>query len=521
MHVRVRKNKSGSTSVFVVACRRVPGKKNPQPLMVKSFGSSSDLQVIAKMRKEASKFASAKYSPVLRIHTSDDIEECKVTNVGFEQIYGTLFNRYFSNVDLNLQDNDYRILQQLTLMRIAAPVSKLKTSNIAEDFNFHELSINKIYKFMDKLTNPVIEKLKQHVFTNTKMLLGNEGLHVLFYDLTTVYFETNSKSEFKQHGFSKDGKSQHVQISMALIVTKFGLPIGYEIFAGNMYEGKTLIPVLTKLRSTYGVKDVTIIADSAMFNTLNLNELAEHKFNYIVAARVKNLNGKLNKILHTENYKTLNSDICCKTEKLEGRSLVLCHSKERAAKDAYERALTVQKLEKFLGKSSRHTMRGALKKPYIKLSQNSTLELDTSKLEDAAKFDGYFGFYTNTELEAKDVIEQYRGLWQVEQTFRITKHNLAIRPVYHYEDRRIAAHFAICFLALALLRTTEFLLVKSGCTMSSEKLRYLLQQVKSILITNKKQPFYLLADLPPEIYRIYQALQISQPQIFTTKKINL
>ena len=523
MHVRIRKNKSGSTSIFVVACKRFAGKKNPQPIVVKSFGSSSDPEKISKLYNEASKFANkTKYTPFLRINNAEDIKECKVKNIGFEQLYGKIYERYFSKIDLGLNITDYQIMQQLVIMRIAQPVSKLKTSEIATGFNCNTLSLNKIYKFMDKLTDINIERLKRYIFNNTKNLLGNKGLCVLFYDLTTIYFENNNVSELKHPGFSKDGKSQHVQISLALIVTKFGLPVGYEIFAGNIYEGKTLIPVLTKLRANYGINDVTIIADSAMFSSLNLTALAAHKFNYIVAARIKNLNNNLNKILlNTTDYKILNNDITYKIINLGDKYLILCHSKERAQKDAYERQVTITRLGKFLGKSARDTMRCILKKPYVKLSKASTVELDTQKLEQAAKFDGYFGFYTNAEAEAKTVIEHYRGLWQVEQTFRITKHNLAIRPVYHYQDRRIAAHFVICFMALAVLRTTEYLLAKAGYVISSEKLHTILQQIKSVQIINKNQKFYILADPPPEFYKIYQYLNIPKLQTFIAKNLDL
>lgn len=522
MHVRVRKNKSGSTSVFVVACKRFPGNKNPQPLVVKSFGSSSDPAKIAALYEEAKEFANnTKYSPFLRINNENDIKECKIKNVGFEQFFGKIFDRFFAKTDLQLSENDFQIMKQLSLMRIAQPASKLKTSEIASDFNCNELSSNKIYKFMDKLTDDNIEKLKKHIFNNTRKLLGSNKLRVLFYDLTTIYFENNNDSELKKLGFSKDGKSQHVQISLAFIVTQFGLPIGYEIFAGNIYEGKTLIPTLTKLRTDYGISDVTIIADSAMFSHLNLQELIKHKFNYLVAARVKNLNSKLRKIiLDNSNYKKLNDDIDHKLIKLDNKYLVICHSKERSAKDAYERGKTISRLEKFIGKSAKDTMRGALKKPYVKLSKASTVELDVQKLEQAARLDGYFGFYTNTEAETQAIIEHYRGLWQVEQTFRITKHNLAIRPVYHYQDRRIAAHFAICFLALALLRTTEYLLIRSGNSISLEKLNYMLEQIKSVQITTKKQKFYIIADPPPEIHSIYQALQIPKLQIFIAKNLD-
>ena len=523
MHVRKRKNKSGSTSIFVVASKRFKNKKNPQTIMVKSFGSSKDSIEIDRLCNEASKFAtSTKYTPFLRINNSDDIKSCNVKNIGFEHMFGEIFNKHFSKKDMNLDGVNHQILEELVLMRIANPASKLKTSKIASDFNCNELSINKIYKFMDKLTEDVIGKIKTHVFENTKKLLGSNSIHVLFYDLTTIYFENNTASDLKKIGFSKDGKSQHVQISLALSVTQHGLPVGYEIFPGNTYEGKTLIPVLNKLRKKHNTNDVTIIADSAMLNNYNLKELAEHNFGYIVSARVKNLSASLTERMMDENaYTKLNDDISFQRIVLKNNTLVLCHSKKRSEKDEYERSKTISRLKNFVGKSSKNTMRGSLKKPYVKLSQDSLVEFDEEKLLHAKKLDGYFGFYTNTSLEPNAVIAQYRGLWQVEQTFRIAKNNLEIRPVYHYKDRRIAAHFAICFLSLSLIRTVEYLLSQENQKISLEQLFQLLRKVQSVEILNKNQKFNILTDIPAELQSAYSALKISRPKVFSVQNFDL
>ena len=522
MYIRTRKNESGSTSVFVVASKRFKNKKHPRPIIVKSFGSSRDPKEISLLREKAIEFASEnKYTPFLRINKEEEINTSKVKTIGFEEVYGSIFKRYFADKDMRLKNVDYKILKELVLMRIAQPLSKLKTSEIAPDYNLNELTINKIYKFMDSLNNKAIEKIKGYIFSNSKKLLGNDNLKVLFYDLTTIAFENNTTSDLKRFGFSKDGKNQHVQISMALIVTDFGLPLGYEIFPGNIYEGKTLLPVLLKLRKNYNARNVTVVADSAMLNKVNLEKLKVNHFSYIVAARIKNLKGTVTKqLLDKENYISLNEDISYKIIKLDDISLVACHSKKRERKDEYERKVTIERLNKILGKSVKDKLRGSLKKPYIKLSNQSTIMLDEQKLEEAKRFDGYFGFCTNTNISAEEVIAQYRGLWQVERTFRITKHNLSIRPVYHYKDRRIAAHFAICFLALALIRTTEFLLAKNNQQISSEVLHHLLDQIKVTKLTVKEQEFKIVSDLPPEIYPILDVLNIKKPKVFSYQESN-
>jgi transposase len=161
--------------------------------------------------------------PFLRINNESDIESSTIKNVGFEQVYGTILEKYFRIEELKLSKNNNEVLRELILMRIAKPVSKLRTSSIAASFNCNEISPNKIYKSMDKITGSVIANIKQQVFLNTQKLLATNSLRVLFYELTTIYFENNSPSDLKALGFSKEGKSQHVQISLALIVTEYGL----------------------------------------------------------------------------------------------------------------------------------------------------------------------------------------------------------------------------------------------------------------------------------------------------------
>ena len=467
------------------------------------------------MCEKARKFASENtYTSFLRINNENDIASCNVKTIGFEHFYGEIFKRHFTGQ--LFKNIDAQMLKELVLMRIAQPVSKLKTASIASDYNFSELTINKIYKFMDTLNPATITNIKQYVFMHTKKLLTHGEISVLFYDLTTIYFENNNTSELKRFGFSKDGKNQHVQINLALIVTEHGLPIGYEIFPGNFYEGKTLLPVLLSLRKDYSINNVTIVADSAMLSAFNLKMLAENNFKYIVAARMKNLNKELKKqVVVTEKYLALNDDIKYKIIPLGSASLIACHSKNRAEKDNYERELMLQRIKRFLGKSAKDKLKGMLKKPYIKLSKQSTIVLDENKLEDCKKFDGYFGFYTNTNNDPKTVITQYRGLWQVEQTFRITKHNLAIRPVYHYKDRRIAAHFAICFLALSLIRTVEFFLKKNHQEISIECLHQSLSKIKSVQINNKHQLFNIISDLPDNVSNLYQLFNIAKPKKFS------
>jgi transposase len=359
-----------------------------------------------------------------------------------------------------------------------------------------------------------IESIKKHVWRNSKNLLSSEKIKVMFYDLTTIYFEANTTSELKEFGYSKDGKSQHVQISLALIVAEHGLPIGYEIFKGNCFEGSTLIPTLSKLKAQYKIEDVTVVADSAMLSESNINALIANGFKFIVSARVKNMNKQLtNQMLADDDYITNGDDFKYKTVSLKDRKMVFCRSKKRQSKDKYERKKSLEKILKLVGKPAKSGLRGALKKSFVKINQeDSIIEIDEAKLEQQEKFDGYFGFITNSDLKAEEIIDQYRGLWQVEQSFRISKHNLKIRPVYHYTDRRIKAHFAICYLTLALVRTLEYQLQEIGQYMPIEQLHEALGKMQKVEMQIADKKCEILTEIPEKLKMIFYRLNIDLPR---------
>ena len=410
-------------------------------------------------------------------------------------------------------------------MRIVRPVSKLKTANIASSFGIEELSSNKIYKLMDVLDDKKIELIKKQVFKNTKELLGpSNQLRVLFYDLTTIYFETNSQTDLKEFGFSKDGKSQHVQISLAMIVTDMGLPIGYEIFKGNSFEGGTLIPTLLKLRQLYKIENVTIVADSAMLSASNIKSLKENNFKYIISARVRNLKKTMaQEMLLNDGYKGLHKNeddnFCYKEMEFGDETLVACYSDKRRRKDEYERQKSIERIEKYIGKNPKAKLAGPLKKSYVDIIGSGKIAINQAKFEASKRLDGYFGYITNSNLSAEEIINQYRGLWQIEQTFRITKHNLRIRPVYHFVDRRIKSHFAICYLAVALLRIAEYKLKTAGIDLPIEQLHMMLNEIKQVKLTVGNNECEILSNLPENAGSIFAALKVNLPKAYSVTTI--
>jgi transposase len=531
MHIKLKKNKSGSTSVQVVESIRIVGSKYPRPRLLKSFGSALTNAEIEILKLKAQAYLDSlpdvqfKSSTIgeLIIRAESDITSCTSTITGFKDVFNKLYNDIFHSTTLKNKGND--MLSQLAIMRIIEPKSKNYTANIASHFGY-DLKVDNIYKLMDRIDDEVIAKIQACSYRNTKRLLAEkeQKLDVLFYDLTSIYFETNAQDELRDFGFSKDGKSQHVQIMLAMIVTHHGLPIAYETFQGNTYEGVTLIPTLESLRKKYKISRVILVADSGLINKDNVDKIAETGLEYVIGARLKNSTKTIiEEALKDEGYTTITDNTKGKTYTLlnkkkqpTGHKLMLYYSEARARKDLHDRNRAVTKISKHIGEKAKNKLSGALRKSYVTLSEeSSTIGIDQEKLKEAAKFDGYFSIQTNiVDAKPADILAHYSGLWQIEQTFRITKHNLKIRPVFHYNTARIKAHFAICYIALTLVRTLELMMKRAKCYIPIEQLVELLQKVMIITITSNGQRYDIAKDFPPELIEIYKCVKAKVPNRF-------
>lgn len=531
MFIRLKKNSSGSTSVLLISSERVSGGQS-YPRIIKHFGivkteqELSNLKIIAQQYLDAI-VANNNVIPAtiptdpkfLTIKSSKDITSCSYEITGFKDLYGKLFKKIF--IDIGLHSISNAMLGELAVMRIIKPKSKLYTANISNNFGY-ALNVDRIYKFMDRITDEVISNIKTISYKNTKKLLeeNNQQLEVLFYDLTSIYFETNSQDELRDFGFSKDGKHQHVQIVLAIIVTKSGLPVSYEIFQGNTYEGHTLIPTILELKKKYNINRIVLIADSGLINKDNISALNEAKWEYIIGARLKSASKKFLKTVFEENgFVHLNDDIkykICDFDKAADQ-LIVYHSIKREKKDVHDRNLAVEKIKKHVDCRAKNKLAGVLRKSYVNLTEESSINIDEDKLKEAAKFDGYFAIQTNIpKCNPKDILDNYRGLYQIEQTFRISKYNLKIRPVFHYSPDRVKAHFAICYVALVLVRTLEFQTKQNGTYIPIEQLNELLLKVSTIKIESNGKDFKLITDFPKELTEIYKCFNIKEPTKFVS-----
>ena len=436
MFVRKKKNKSGSVSVQII---QKVGRRNK---LIQTVGSSLDELTIEELFAEAKRLIPSlqKQQSFNFLNEEDEsilnftktLSNANIKAVGAELIFGALFD----SIGFNVIDD--QLFKDLVLSRIIYQGSKLKLTEYLRRFEHRDVSIQRIYRFLDKLNHKYKSQAEAIAFKHTQKILGQ--ITVVFYDMTTLYFEAGDEDDFRRIGFSKDGKFQNPQIMLGLLVGEKGYPIGYELFEGNTFEGKTLIPVLEKFQKKFDLVKPIIIADSGLLSRANIASLKEKNYQYIIGARIKNSTDEIaQKIL---NLKLCEDGQNTLIKKDDGDNLIITYTEKRAKKDAHNRKKGLTRLEKKVssGKLSKDKINARGYNKYLTLKNEVNVAIDYDKYNADASWDGLKGYITNTSLSVDAVIENYSNLWHIEKAFRMSKSDLQIRPIYHFTKRRIEAH---------------------------------------------------------------------------------
>lgn len=450
MFIRKKRNKSGSISVQVID---TSGKTDR---LVKTIGSTKQPYKLEKLISKAHDFISTyNHQEELQFEYFEDkkfIEQFNLSlksiqMIGPELILGKIFDEIGFN---EIKDELFR---HLVISRIVFPLSKLKTCEYLLRYQNVVIDVNQIYHYLDKLEDEYKEKIQQISFNHT-LKLFDDKLSVVFYDVTTVYFEASDEDELRKTGFSKDGKHQCPQIVLGLLVSVNGYPLSYEIFEGNKFEGHTIIPVIEKFKRKYQLDKLIVIADAGMLSKKNTDKLMNKGYEFVLGGRIKNETEQIKQKILSYKFKD-DKSIIIKRDK--DTRLIVGYSSSRAKKDAYNRQRGLKKLEKSLqqGKLSKKHINNRGYNKYLKLEGKVNITIDYEKFESDSCWDGLKGYITNSKLSKKEVIKNYKYLWQIEKAFRISKTDLRIRPIYHRLPKRISAHFIIAFSAYKVYKELE------------------------------------------------------------------
>jgi transposase len=416
-----------------------------------------------------------------------------------EKIFSYMgYDRVFGN---SARDVGHRtLLKQMLAGILARPASKLGMSEWFADNCAIDISEDRMYRFLDGLHKRE-DRVKKIVRDNSEGLFASRPSLMLF-DVTTIYNESTKEDELRKNGYSKDNKVNETQTVLALATTPEGLPLWYELFPGNTYEGDTFRKFVDTWRRTeYPGSEGVVVADSAMFQAGGIESLRENDLHYVIGARLKNLGKEMTKmILSSELYSELPDYEGAERYMIlrrEKDNIVVTYSARRAARDAKKRERLISKLQKKLNKSGEikpsSVKSGKGSNRYLKASDGkeaSGYVLDDEKISHDAKWDGLHGVVTDLPVsdieEIRNVLSHYHSLWRIEESFRISKSGLKIRPIYHRKEERIRGHVALIYMAYACVRHLQMRLkLTQHVDMSVDELRKALLSVTSSLVRDK------------------------------------
>lgn len=372
----------------------------------------------------------------------------------YYSFFHELIHKLIISIGFDKLHNDF--LLDLVVMRMLEPGSKLRSIALLEEYFGIRHRRQKYYESAPKWLD-----LKSKVETIAVRFAQSHyafDYSLVFYDVTTLYFESFESDDLRKNGFSKDNKSQQPQILIGLMVSKEGFPISYDVFSGNTFEGHTFIPMIEGFIRKNNIETFTVIADAAMISTENSATLNEKGINYIVGARLGNISSALFAAIDSKltredgktiRIKTVNGDLIC------------AFSSVRYRKDKYEMEKQIEK--------AKYLIENPAKNKKLKFTKTSgqAIELNQKLIEKTNKLLGIKGYYTNLpEPVASNqlIIKRYHELYRIEQAFRIAKSDLQTRPIFHYKEEPIKLHILICFMALVVSKHIE---LKTGSSIKS------------------------------------------------------
>ena len=397
------------------------------------------------------------------------------------------------------EDIEWSIMSlALVLWRLCEPSSELymvehlyEKSPLADLLGIPEEKMNdqRLYRSLDILL-PCKTALEKHLKERLGALFHLE-YDLLLYDVTSTYFEGEAADNRQaKRGYSRDHRSDCKQICIALVVSREGLPLGYEVFNGNRHDVTTVEDIVTKIESQYGRAERIWVMDRGMISEDNLEFLQSKKRRYIIGtpkSQLKNFEQELLAQDWEQIREGLEVKACHSPEGEE--TFVLCRSKERAKKEKaiHERfekridkglekiAESCRKRKQKVGSIERrvgrllgaNTRAAGLFKVEVKKGKDSKVEIAWQKVETwrqwAELSEGYYMLRTNIkDWKAQDLWEAYIQLTQVETAFRIHKSDLKLRPIWHQKEKRVKAHILVCFLAYVLWKMLGQLCKRAG-----------------------------------------------------------
>ena len=324
------------------------------------------------------------------------------------------------------------------------------------------LTLKQAYKAMAWLGEPAAEGrpltqlIEEALYRHRQPLLGE--LSIAFFDTTSLYFEGQGGAELGQRGFSKDYRPQLQQVVLGIVLDGDDRPIASFLWPGNTADVTTLLPVIERLRSRFGIRQACVVADRGMISAATIAGLEAQGIHYILGVRERSTTEVRGTVLDDDGVAVPliitrqkgETDLAVKEVRVAGRRYVVCRNQEQAGKDAETRAALLAGLERKLAQGDKALVGNAGYRRFLAGAKGDGFHIDPEKVAADARFDGVFVLRTNTRLAPLQVVLRYRNLLAVEQSFLAAKAVMATRPIFHRTDEAIHGHVFCTFLALVL-----------------------------------------------------------------------
>ena len=466
MRIRVVPTASGKYAVQVVS------KRYGRLTIHKHIGTYSNASEKSRLFKQAKAYIAetTRQGNLLDILSSWRPSEVAITESRPLLVY-QLLSRVYDKLGLSTYPDP--LIKDLVIARIYRPASKRETQEILFDLFGSQWPLITIYRHLKKGINSGLKDTFQKALIDFARDDLKDSLHLIFYDVTTLYFESTIRAGIRDFGFSKDHRSQETQIVVGLVVNRQGFPLYFDVFRGRTFEGHTLCSVVQNIKKLLGNPDLVVVADAAMLSQNNIDQLIQHEISFVVGARIANLPSHLIDLitsqLSSQDGKTI-------TVSYRKQRLICQYLQKRATKDRADREKQIARATDIINAPNKKIRRYR----FIKTA-GQTVTLNVDLIAKAEKLEGIKGYITNTQLPEVTIIERYHDLWRIEHAFRLTKSDLEARPVFHRLDETIQAHLVIVFAGLAICKYIE---IKTG--MSIQKVLKLAEKVLTHKVTNTK-----------------------------------
>ena len=497
----------------------IPGTKEKKTKVVKTLGNyermlAEEPDIITKLKIEAAEITKKKKEsrnplilqvPITEIDTPEDVTPSySFGHALVKQLWThiSLDTFFTQNCGKRNAEAVAQALYFLVAHRCANPASIHNSASEQESYaGIKPLGLGVFYDVLDVLADQK-EALVTHMSSFFERKTARQGPEA-YYDVTTYAFESTRWGELRMFGFSKDHKNNEVQVVMGLLLDNNGIPITYELFPGKTVDQSTLKKSVENLKSLYRLDKITVVADRGLNSGSNLEYLCGQGHDFVISYTLKRSPEAFKALVWDEKgwQDTVDKDtgeVVFRSKiiqqglevkipidpeenqevKKRGRprkyrreqipvNIHLTWSAKRAAKDRGDRERMVERLHKRLDKP--YQLKASIRRgcnQYLQMDLDSEQwSIDEEKILAAARYDGYYAVITNNlELSTEKVCSIYRGLWKIEESFRVLKTDLKACPVFVWTDDHVRGHFAMCFISLCLLRYAQYILEKETKT---------------------------------------------------------